>query len=98
MSNPALNRIRELLEAILQGDLDREDLILELERLTNGLDERDGLPESFLMELSDFVLDLSYFEPNPVYRKEDRSYYGEEKLVQLVKSFLRRLPQVGSSV
>jgi len=91
MSKPALNRVREILNAILQEGSDRQDLILELERFTNGLEERDGVPESLLMELADLVLDLDDYEPNPVYRSEDRAYYGDEKLVELVTGFLKRM-------
>lgn len=91
MRQAGFSRVQEILEAIRDGSSDREDLILELERFVNAPEESAGLPERFLMELADLVVDLSYYEPNPVYRAEDRAYYGNEKLIELVTAFLKRL-------
>ena len=41
-------------------------------------------PESEI--LCDLAYDLDYFEPNPEWKAQDPSYYGEERAVQEIES------------
>jgi hypothetical protein len=41
--------------------------------------------------LSEFAYDLDFYEPNEEWRKEDLSYYGDNKLEKVVKSVIQKL-------
>jgi hypothetical protein len=48
--------------------------------------------------LADLAYDLDYFEPDPVSRAQDASYYGHERLEQEIQAALRRLSELGVEV
>ena len=41
--------------------------------------------------LGDLALDLEYYEPNPEWRREDKSFYGDERAVAEIRAALERL-------
>ena len=41
--------------------------------------------------LGDLALDLEYLVPNPEWRKEDKSFFGEERAVVEIRAALERL-------
>lgn len=41
--------------------------------------------------LTDAAYILDFYEPNEAWRKEDPSYYGDERLVEEIKSMLQKL-------
>lgn len=45
--------------------------------------------------LRELALDLSYYEDNEEWRREDLSYYGRERLVALLDETIRRLDALG---
>lgn len=68
----------EVLKKILNDKLHREQLIKEFQdRIWN-----DENPNEILSELA---YDLDFYEPNEELRKEDASYYGDERLEELLK-------------
>jgi hypothetical protein len=40
-------------------------------------------------------MELRFYVPNPDWRKESPSYYGEDKLVEIVTEALKKLEQLG---
>jgi hypothetical protein len=48
--------------------------------------------------LADLAYDLDYFEPDPVSRAQNMSYYGDERLEQEIQIALRRLEELGVQV
>jgi hypothetical protein len=48
--------------------------------------------------LADLAYDLDYFEPDPVSRAQDTSYYGDQRLEQEIQAALRRLQELGVEV
>jgi len=96
MKNPTLTQIRRLLEEMLDPASDRDDLILEIEDLEAKLaDEKESIPHDLADHFWDLYDDIHYYEANPIYRAEDRRYFGEEKLRNIVSSFLQHLAQHG---
>ncbi len=47
--------------------------------------------------LNDLALDLDYYEPNPVYRLGDPSFYGDQRLEVEIVETLRKLREVAPS-
>jgi hypothetical protein len=48
--------------------------------------------------LWDLAYDLDFFEPDPIRRIEDTSYYGHERLEQEIRTALRRLADLGIEI
>jgi hypothetical protein len=45
--------------------------------------------------LRELAYDLDYFEVDPAVRKEDGTYYGHKRLVDEIRSTLRKLRDIG---
>ncbi|MBI3009397.1 MAG: hypothetical protein HYY57_00175 [Candidatus Omnitrophica bacterium] len=45
--------------------------------------------------LGDLSVDLDYYEPNEKYRREDASFYGEERLEELIDQAFARFQALG---
>jgi hypothetical protein len=54
------------------------------------VDEGNGISEI----LSELAIDLDYYEPNTEWRKEDPSYYGDEKLEEEIRSALNKIDKL----
>ena len=48
--------------------------------------------------LRELALDLDFYEPNPEWRLEDSSYYGQGRLEEEIRSGLARLKAAGVDV
>ena len=69
----------------------------ELEALAyNDEAEYQRLPTRVQEIIADLAYDLDYFEPNPVWRREDPSFYGPERAVEEIESALSQLRAVGA--
>ena len=74
----------EILKRILKEKENRKQLIQEFQKLIWS-DEKAS------EELSELAYDLDFYEPNEEFRKEDPSYYGDERLEEEIKLVLQKL-------
>lgn len=74
----------EILEKILLDKINRMKLINEFQELIWN----ESSPNEILSELA---YDLDFYEPDPELRKEDSSYYGDERLEEEIKSTLYKI-------
>ena len=82
----------EILKNILSDRDKREALIEEFqEKVWNGAGY--SADERINKVLSELAYDLDFYEPNEQWRKEDPSYYGEERLKQEIHSTLQKLEE-----
>ncbi|MBN9378034.1 MAG: hypothetical protein BGO14_00930 [Chlamydiales bacterium 38-26] len=79
-------KLREILTVLhkIKNKEDPSDLIRKFQNEIWNREETDEI-------LSELASDLDDYEPNPLLRMEDRSYYGNEKLVQVINNFLGRM-------
>lgn len=79
-------KLREILTVLqeIKNKQDPSDLIRKFQDEIWNRDETDEI----LIELA---YDLDYYEPNHLLRMEDRSYYGNERLVQVINNSLGRM-------
>ncbi len=79
----------KILENIISNDRNRLEKISEFQRIIWNSDFKcSELQEEIL---GDLALDLDYYEPNPIWRAEDPSYYGEKRLFEEINSALEGL-------
>ena len=82
----------EILKNILSDKDKREALINEFqEKVWNGTGYSAN--ERINEILSELAYDLDFYESNEEWRKEDPSYYGEERLKQEIYSVLKKLEE-----
>lgn len=84
-----MNSIKTLLTNIKLKD-NKQELITEFQDLV-WEDRLMGITEEEKELLSDFAYDLDFYEPDKVKRSEDPSYFGDERLVQLIDEFLQKI-------
>jgi hypothetical protein len=75
-------------------------LIFKLETAVDEIPEPPppDFPQQVVEILADLVYDLAYYVQNPGWRREDASYYGNERLKEEVFGALRRLHDLGVRV
>ncbi|HNK91341.1 MAG: hypothetical protein K1X26_12150 [Chitinophagales bacterium] len=76
----------EILEKILTDKANRKQLICEFQELVWNDENASEI-------LSELAYDLDFYEPNEEWRKEDPSYYGEERLEQEIKTVIQKLQE-----
>lgn len=76
----------EILKKILTHKLDRKRLISEFQELIWNDDNANEI-------LSELAYDLDFYEPNEELRKEDSSYYGDDRLEEEVKLAIQKLQE-----
>ena len=81
----------EILERILNNALNRKELIKEFQNLIWNDEESIDI-------LKDLAYDLDFYEPNEILRKEDPSYYGDERLEKEIKEVLQKLGKPNSKL
>lgn len=60
----------------------------------NEIWEDESINDEILNEiLSEITYDLDFYEPNEEWRKEDPSYYGDDKLEVVVKKAIQKLQE-----
>lgn len=78
----------EILKKILTEKLDRRRLISEFQELIWNNENASEI-------LSELAYDLDFYEPNEELRKEDPSYYGDDRLEEEIKSVIQKLQEQG---
>ena len=78
----------QLLEQILQ---DKENRFILIKKFQGEIWNNDNANEI----LSELAYDLDFYESNEDWRKENSSYYGDEKLEQEIKLALEKLKSKG---
>ena len=85
----SLNELILLLEATISDPDKLEKNISKFQEIVwnEELDCSDRQEEI----LADLAYDLDFYEPNPEWRKEDPSYFGEERAINEIKGALDRI-------
>jgi hypothetical protein len=73
----------EILKKILDDKLNRKRYIFEFQELIWNDENANEI-------LSELAFDLDFYEPDDELRKEDPSYYGDDKLVEVLKSAMQK--------
>ena len=76
----------KILEQILQDEQNREALIKEFQKLIWNDENANEI-------LSEFAYDLDFYDPNEKHRKENSSYYGDDRLEEEIKSTIQKLQE-----
>jgi hypothetical protein len=74
----------KILERILDDKLNRKNLISEFQELIWNDKNANEI-------LSELAYDLDFYEPDEELRKEDSSYYGDNRLEEEIKLAIRKL-------
>ena len=90
-------KIRELLNLLLiirKDPSNRKDTVWRFIREVQGTDP--ALDSDPVWELlGDLSVDLDYYEPDEKARREDPSFYGEERLEELIDQAFARFQALG---
>lgn len=85
-----LTSLRGLAEKILTDKSGRTRWLREFEALVWNTEEDIGNAQQDEV-LRDLAVDLAYYEPDPQIRKEDPSFFGDDRLEAEITSALRKL-------
>ena len=90
-------RIQELLKLLLVVRNDPSNRESALWKFIRKVQETDpALDKDPAWELlGDLSVDLDYYEPNPEFRVEDPSFYGEERLKELLDQAFTHFQSLG---
>jgi hypothetical protein len=82
-----INKVIERLNQILSARVPDRELVFSFQ---NEIWHNEVIKDEALKEiLSELALD--YYEPNEEWRKENRSFYGEEKLSEIIDVAVQRI-------
>jgi hypothetical protein len=85
-----------ILHAILQNESDRKELVeLFLKKLYGDENNEENEIMEILIELG---IDLEYYVSDPVMRKENESYFGDEVLETEIKVTLGKIDTIVSKL
>jgi len=85
-----LNKIKELLLKIKNSSF--EEQIKYIEKLQNIIWNDETVEDESLNNiLTDIAYIFDFYEPNENWRKEDPSYYGEERLEMEILSAIEKI-------
>jgi len=76
----------EILEKILQDKQNRKVLIKEFQELVWNDNNANEI-------LSELAYDLDFYEPNEEWRKECQSYFGDDRLDEIVKAAKQQIKE-----
>jgi|DewCreStandDraft_4_1066084.scaffolds.fasta_scaffold101742_2 hypothetical protein len=83
-----------MLKEALNNPANRADIISAFQKdIWNT--KAGGEPNEAFTILKELAYDLDFYQPDPALRKEDASYYGEERLVEEIADALKRIEAVG---
>lgn len=86
-----LKEIKTMIEQLLvYSEPERSKKISAFQQLI-WRDQSINLKEDLYDILYELAVDLDYYEPNPAWRQEDISFYGEDKLVQHIQEALEAI-------
>ncbi len=84
-----INELIKLLEISIDHKKGISKHISEFQNIIwNGEFEASETQEEIL---NDLAHDLDYFEPNPILRLYDQTYFGKKKAIQRIKSTIEKL-------
>jgi hypothetical protein len=87
-----IERLTSLLCNILETDVGKKRLINEFQKLV--WDKKNAIPDLSLRQVfSELAYDLDFYEPNNTSRKEDPSYYGDDRLEKEILGALNKLKE-----
>lgn len=87
-----LKRAIRLLDEIIENPEMLQSNISKFQHIVWHESNHDNKSESkYWSSLGDLAYDLEYYEPNPEWRKEDLSYYGDERAIEEIRSFRIKL-------
>lgn len=96
VKNFMLTRIDQLI-ALLVAEKDKVNAIKLIQDFVFDSDEFLKLDDRKQDILSEFACDLDFYVADPAMREEDPSYYGEERLNQVIVEVIRKLDQIEKS-
>jgi hypothetical protein len=82
-----------LMEVLRNVEGRRQSVVNFQKEVWNLHEPSENFPE--LRILRDLALSLDYYEPDPVIRQEDSSYYGDERLEIEIGAAVRKLTEGG---
>ena len=90
MANSNTDKLTLLLRSALEEKSRRKALLAEFQRIV-----WDAPPDFFIRAeeeiFGDLAYDLDFYEPNVNARQEDESYYGDDRLEEIIEHALREL-------
>lgn len=85
-----VNRVEELLFKIQSSK--GEERLSHIQKLQDIIWNDESIQKDILNDiLGDIAYDLDFYEPNEKWRDENSSYYGDERLEEVLKIALRKL-------
>jgi hypothetical protein len=63
-----------------------------------GLPAAPAMREGVMEIFTELNLDLSFYEPDPSWRAQDPSYFGDDRLMKEIEVALRQLSEVGIAI
>src|SRR5215831_16630388 len=88
--------IELLIEALMFPRM-RKDSIRDFQRLVSDDQEKEKAGTASEV-FGDLAIDLDYYEPDPIKRSEDPSYFGDERLEEELRAALDKLSALGAKV
>ena len=89
-------RIDQLIDSLAK-EQNKSNAIKSIQEFVFDSDEFLKLDERMQDILSEFAYDLAFYVTDPTMRKEDPSYFGEERLNQGIAEVIRKLDQMQKS-
>lgn len=77
--------------ASLQTEKNKDLAIKKIQDFVNDSEDFDKLAEPIQDILCEFAYDLDFYVSNLEHRKEDPSYYGDERLNEEIASIIKKL-------
>lgn len=91
-----LTKIDQLIDSLAK-EQNKSNAIKYIQEFVFDSDEFLKLDERMQDILSGFAYDLGFYVADPNMRKEDPSYFGEERLNQEIAEVIRKLDQIRKS-
>lgn len=90
-----MKSIVEIIESLNKILSESEPVRTELiKSFQNEVWDDESIKNEFLNEiLSELAYDLDFYEPNEEWRKEDPSYYGDDRLKKEIRKAIKKLKQ-----
>jgi len=85
-----MEHLTSMLKEAVKNPARRQSLIATFQREVWNL-EKVEKPDRVREVLQELAYDFDFYVPDPALRREDPSYYGDERLVEEIEAALRRL-------
>ncbi|MEI8366367.1 MAG: hypothetical protein WCF65_08100 [Parachlamydiaceae bacterium] len=93
MNDKQTDQLIKILYSIIKENYNKSELIEDFQQSVWNSDTETVEHEIF----NELAYDLDYYEPNEQLRKENSSYYGEERLIKEIESAINKIKRSGSS-